>query len=85
MSEWISVKDRLPEKSSTFVLALTASGELSVGRNIIVADYIHPVNEPCGAFIQAYGDELDMLNITHWMPLPELPRSFQEVYSDDKA
>lgn len=68
---WISVKDRLPEPS-TYVLALTAPGALSVGQNVIVADYIHPKSEDHGVFVIAYTnyDDKDIVPVTHWMPLP---------------
>ena len=73
--KWISVKDRLPEPS-TYVLALTAPGALSVGQNVIVADYIHPKREECGVFVIAYTPYEDqyILPVTHWMPLPEPPK-----------
>ena len=72
---WISVKDRLPEPS-TYVLALTAPGALSVGQNVIVADYIHPKSEDHGVFVIAYTnyDDKDIVSVTHWMPLPEPPK-----------
>lgn len=70
--KWISVKDRLPEPS-TYVLALTAPGALSVGQNVIVADYIHPKSEDHGVFVIAYTnyDDKDIVPVTHWMPLTE--------------
>ena len=73
--KWISVKDRLPEPS-TYVLALTAPGALSVGQNVIVADYIHPKSEDHGVFIIAYTnyDDKDIVPVTHWMQLPEPPK-----------
>lgn len=69
--KWISVEDRLPEPS-TYVLALTAPGALSVGQNVIVADYIHPKSEDHGVFVIAYTnyDDKDIVPVTHWMPLP---------------
>lgn len=69
--KWISVKDRLPEPS-TYVLALTAPGALSVGKNVIVADYIHPKDEDHGVFVIAYTNyaDKDIVPVTHWMPLP---------------
>ena len=74
-TKWISVKDRLPEPS-TYVLALTAPGALSVGQNVIVADYIHPKSEDHGVFIIAYTnyDDKDIVPVTHWMQLPEPPK-----------
>ena len=73
--KWISVKDRLPEPS-TYVLALTAPGALSVGQNVIVADYIHPKREERGVFVIAYTTYADqyILPVTHWMPLTEPPK-----------
>ena len=73
--KWISVKDRLPEPS-TYVLALTAPCALSVGENVIVADYIHPKREECGVFVIAYTPYADqyILPVTHWMPLPAPPK-----------
>ena len=73
VQEWISVKDRLP-KPSTYVLALTAPGYLSVGQNCVVADYIHPSGEEHGVFVLAYRYWEDPLKVTHWMPLPEPPK-----------
>lgn len=73
--KWISVNDRLPEPS-TYVLALTAPGALSVGQNVIVADYIHPKSEDHGVFVIAYTnyDDKDIVPVTHWMQLPEPPK-----------
>ena len=73
--KWISVKERLP-KPSTYVLALTAPGALSVGENVIVADYIHPKKEEYGVFVMAYTSYADqyILPVTHWMPIPEMPK-----------
>ena len=75
LPKWISVKDGLPEPS-TYVLALTAPGALSVGQNVIVADYIHPKREERGVFVIAYTPYADqyILPVTHWMPLPEPPK-----------
>ena len=73
--KWISVKERLPEPS-TYVLALTAPGALSLGQNVIVADYIHPKREERGVFVIAYTTYADqyILPVTHWMPLTEPPK-----------
>lgn len=73
--KWISVNDRLPNPS-TYVIALTAPGALSVGQNVIVADYIHPKSEDHGVFVIAYTnyDDKDIVPVTHWMQLPEMPK-----------
>lgn len=75
VAKWISVKDRVPNPS-TYVIALTAPGALSVGQNVIVADYIHPKSEDHGVFIIAYTnyDDKDIVPVTHWMPLPKPPK-----------
>lgn len=72
-TNWISVKDRVPNPS-TYVLALTAPGALSVGQNVIVADYIHPKSEDHGVFVIAYTnyDDKNIVPVTHWMPLPDI-------------
>lgn len=70
--KWIDVKDRLPAHGK-FVLAVTAPGSMSVGRNAVVAEYIHPPMESYGVFVMANANRCDILNITHWMPLPEPP------------
>lgn len=73
--DWISVKDRVPNPS-TYVLALTAPGALSIGQNVIVADYIHPKSEDHGVFVIAYTnyDDKNIVPVTHWMQLPEPPK-----------
>lgn len=60
--EWISVKDRLPQKYSN-VLIYTSFGYVTNGmwvpyKNIFVYDR---------------GYELEKDEVTHWMPLPEPP------------
>ena len=72
---WISVEERLPEHG-TDVLVLTAPGTLSLGKNCVVAEYIHPRMEKSGVFINFYAgyDDKNILAVTHWMPLPEPPK-----------
>lgn len=72
--KWISVEERMPEHG-TDVLVLTAPGTLSLGKNCVVAEYIHPRMEKYGVFINFYAgyDDKNILAVTHWMPLPEPP------------
>lgn len=72
--KWISVEERMPEHG-TDVLVLTAPGTLSLGKNCVVAEYIHPRMEKSGVFINFYAgyDDKNILAVTHWMPLPEPP------------
>ena len=73
--KWIGVEERMPEHG-TDVLVLTAPGTLSFGQNCVVAEYIHPRMEKSGVFINFYAgyDDKNILAVTHWMPLPELPK-----------
>ena len=77
--KWISVEERLPEHG-TDVLVLTAPGTLSLGKNCVVAEYIHPRMEKSGVFINFYAgyDDKNILAVTHWMPLPEPPKEENE-------
>lgn len=72
--KWVSVEERLP-KHDEEVLVLTAPGTLSLGQNQVVAEYIHPINEKFGVFINFYAgyDDKNLLSVTHWQPLPEPP------------
>lgn len=69
MSEWISVKDRLPGKGND-VLMYFDTGNMAVG-------FWHDGDE-CFTFWSAYADygwytDCDF-EPTHWMPLPEPPK-----------
>src|SRR6267142_770096 len=80
--EWISVKDRLPEKSIS-VLTINEDGAIGIA-------YYHSQNhynpetgnadlekfgwedESCCSLFREIGDD-NYSSITHWMPLPEQP------------
>lgn len=62
MSEWISVKKRLPEESG-YYLVFMAYGRMDV------MSYIE--TNKCFLGYCGYA----MKNVTHWMPLPELPET----------
>ncbi len=70
MSEWISVKDRLPE-SDDYVLCYRDSCGLS--SRIMVGFYLRG-KWTCGA----------IGNVTHWMPLPEPPEEVQNEGRPDR-
>lgn len=70
---WISVKDRLPEKVENrlfpTVIVYTTTGEVAVGFIDCTGD----------TFWVLHGDadtlaEYPMEYVTHWMPLPETPK-----------
>lgn len=66
MSEWISVKDRLPDKEDLFLISYGESREITIGlwnfRN----------NRFEETEIEWFGYEIT--GVTHWMPLPEPPK-----------
>lgn len=72
--EWISVKDKLPEYTGTLygnkitdVVLFTDSKDIYTGHlESVRPDFI---NE----YWTDYSDET-VNNVTHWMPLPELPK-----------
>lgn len=82
-TKWISVEELMPEHG-TDVLVLTAPGTLSLGQNCVVAEYIHPRMEKSGVFINFYAgyDDKNILAVTHWMPLPELPNETRMKLSE---
>ncbi len=71
MSEWISVKERLPEKGQ-FVLIICAGSSIPISASYEPGEYYEwDENCNCGG----YGSEKHFYQneITHWMPLPEVP------------
>lgn len=81
MSEWISVKDKLPAKDDYNDYLITD------GEHCYVGHYRHDAdawdNSKLG-WIQCTDvvtDETYEINITHWMPLPELPN--KEIIMED--
>lgn len=65
MSEWISVKERLPEEGVAVLIAYDADGRLL--RRI--AQQYYGVWYVFGAVVTADFNQ----KVTHWMPLPEAP------------
>ena len=70
MSEWISVKDRLPEVDE-YVLMHSYSCKTDIG--FLTED---------GVFGCDVGYYLEIGDVTHWMPLPEQPK---EDEADENA
>lgn len=75
MSEWISVKDKLPNENGTYIV-YTHDGKLANGwvwfdDAVVVADYTFGM----WWWYNKNGIDFDITDIvTHWMPLPEPPR-----------
>jgi len=57
MSEWISVKDMLPEEQKEY---------------LVTDGVTHDIGECDGMFF--YCDNVLGDQVTHWMPLPKLPK-----------
>ena len=81
MSEWISVKDRLPEddlpedskRIDIRVLVCTAGKPSSV-KKLTRSSYNYSLNHEVLAREKEWFWCRDARNITHWMPLPEVPK-----------
>jgi hypothetical protein len=63
VGEWISVKDRLPEKKGTFLVC--TKNDFYCTKNIAKARF-------CNG--EWHGTGGVWSNVTHWMPLPEPPK-----------
>lgn len=86
MSEWISVKDRLPEVDEEHM----SVGVLVAQKNCptpLLVNYVYNLNKYTNGEIdenrpgfvdlycgEDYWDEYEVLDVTHWMVIPELPR-----------
>ena len=82
---WISVKHRLPETSGTY-LVLTESGDA------FSAEHDTCIDDPDkswgwwreyfdGETLGCMGSEFEpVYGITHWMPMPELPKEDNDEY-----
>ena len=80
MSEWINIKDKLPEKHQKVIIADVGHGEIySVAGAIYINDGYFSVDD---SGLEAKNFDggaciiLDM-DITHWMPLPKPPEGTQ--------
>jgi hypothetical protein len=67
--EWTSVKDKLPER---YELVLTYSFDGQVG----VASWSKHLNY--GDVIVWHGEDSEIVNVTHWIPLPKPPKAAQD-------
>lgn len=69
MTEWISVKDRLPEYGQE-VLVIVIQND---GRFYAI-DKFTKWNNDCDSFTK---DKYPFSRVTHWMPLPEMPMNHE--------
>lgn len=63
MTNWISVKDRLPENESEVLVSLT----------MLFQEYKIAFFHTKDFYLNSHSDEPLTKWVTHWMPLPELP------------
>jgi hypothetical protein len=70
MSEWISIKDRLPEKTGYYIVAAEFDGEYPK----CMIQTMHFVKVAYGTPVNMWYDYEISKQITHWMPLPEPPK-----------
>lgn len=64
---WVSVKERLPEEE---ICVLVTDGEhIEIASYIIISSY-----GKTEWTINSFFDDITGVEITHWMPLPELPK-----------
>jgi len=69
---WISVKDRLPEKTGSFLV--TRAFDNSGDRAYAVATFTKWTDNCHAWCIEEDGDQLEVSDtLTHWMPIPEVP------------
>ena len=73
--EWISVKDRLPDDPHDFVLAAAngAYKNIRLVNAVMMAEY----SQEEGWILEMY-PEYREAEVTHWMPLPQLPEEEKE-------
>lgn len=74
--EWISIEDEFPPEGETVLCADIYNSFVSFGKLIMVA---HPHGDDTYEFELMYNSSMDMdSQVTHWMPLPELPKQEKE-------
>lgn len=71
MSEWISVKDSLPEIRKE-VLVYSYEDEINNGMYVARIDGLNWNGSPSWLYSYCCGNHVP--NVTHWMELPEAPK-----------
>ena len=71
MSEWISVKDRLPENDDNVLVIVNGKyNNVTFVNAMMIAAFC---DDEHVWFLNEYPDFVHA-NVTHWMPLPEPPK-----------
>lgn len=71
MSEWISVKDRLPEIDGNVLVIVNGKQHKNV---TLESAYELAEFSPSDGWIMEMWPEWETPEVTHWMPLPDPPR-----------
>lgn len=66
MSEWVSVKRRMPEDDEYVLVAITGMKSYGYER------YVRMDFRRDGRWVSAFDEPIEV--VTHWMPLPEPPK-----------
>jgi len=80
MSEWISVKERLPERIDDYIVVvkLKYDWEREYGVVVDVATFNpyceNPYIDGCWNTFNDWYEGQEYIHVTHWMPLPEPPK-----------
>ena len=73
-SEWISVKDRLPDKKCMcLVYAPHYFGQTHICNDVAYSTFQPNYKQPWSIVRGGHGNAWRPWEITHWMPLPEPP------------
>ena len=86
VQEWISVKDRLPEETGRYlaVKKRIAPDELGGNRtDIVILRFFVDDGFRMPTHIPDWINEEINEEVTHWMPLPELPKGVNDAESVD--
>ncbi len=67
MSEWISVKDRLPEKQADYICRCVFTGKSDYAF-FMVLEFYPSLKKP-----QFQHEAIGHIRVTHWTYLPEFP------------
>ena len=68
MTKWISVKDKLPELNKSVLTYSLPKGDITIAE--LPAGYI---NHPDSRLPLFMGGFRGLIEVSHWMPLPEPP------------
>ena len=73
MSEWISVKDRMPGRYETVLIAIsTVNGYGDPAKLVTIGGYDH-IEKRWEQYTSTDRQLCQGETVTHWMPLPEPP------------